>query len=61
MAATEWFILIAVLGSLIGSIFMLKNRAHGLNVSKDQMEQIRKRKTELEEQEKREQETNKEP
>ena len=61
MSATEWIILIAVLGSLLGGVFMLKNRAHGLNVSKDQMEQIRKRKTELEEQEKREQETNKEP
>ncbi|XOZ34520.1 DUF2897 family protein [Halomonadaceae bacterium KBTZ08] len=54
MATIEWFILIAVIGSLLGGIVTLKNRAHSLNVSRDQMERIRERKAELEEQEKRE-------
>ncbi|MFO7788439.1 MAG: DUF2897 family protein [Halospina sp.] len=56
MSATEWIILIAVLGSLLGGLFMLKNRAHGLDVSEEQMERIRKRKAELEEQERRDDE-----
>ncbi|TDT41743.1 hypothetical protein DES49_1845 [Halospina denitrificans] len=54
MSVTEWIILIAVLGSLLGGLFMLKNRAHKLEVSKEQMERIRQRKEELEEQEERE-------
>lgn len=56
MSATEWIILIAVLGSLLGGLFMLKNRAHGLHVSEEQMERIRKRKAELEERERRDDE-----
>lgn len=54
MSAIEWIILIAVLISLLGGLFMLKNRAHKLEVSKEQMDRIRQRKEELEEQEKRE-------
>lgn len=56
MSATEWIILIVVLGSLLGGLFMLKNRAHKLDVSREQMERIRQRKAELEEQERREEE-----
>lgn len=53
MSCAEWFILIAVISSLLGNIVMLKNRAHGLSVSREQMKRIRERKAELEEQEKR--------
>ncbi|WP_077531048.1 DUF2897 family protein [Vreelandella utahensis] len=56
MTATEWIILIVVLGSMLGGVFMLKNRAHKLDVSGEKMERIRKRKAELEEQERRENE-----
>ena len=56
MSATEWTILIAVLGSLMGGIFMLKNRAQGLHVSEEKMERIRERKAKMEEQERREEE-----
>jgi len=34
MSAIEWIILIIVLGSLLGGLFMLKNRAGKLDVSK---------------------------
>lgn len=54
MTAIEWIILIAILGSLLGGLFTLKNRAHKLDVSREQMDRIRKRKAELEEQERRE-------
>lgn len=60
MSTIEWIILIAVLGSLLGGLFMLKNRAHKLDVSHEQMERIRRRKAELEEQERREAEEEKE-
>lgn len=56
MTATEWIILIAVLGSLLGGLFMLKNRAHKLDVSSKQMDRIRKRKAELERREEAEKE-----
>lgn len=54
MSATEWIILIAVLGSLLGGLFTLRNRARSLHVSREQMDRIRERKKGLEEQEKRE-------
>lgn len=60
MSATEWIILIAVIGSMLGGLFWLRDSARKLPVSREQMDRIRQRKEELEEQEKRE-EQDKEP
>ncbi|KAA8985462.1 DUF2897 family protein [Halospina sp. K52047b] len=58
MSATEWIIFVLVIGSMLGGLFWLRDSARKLNMSSEQMERIRKRKAELEAEEKEQQEKN---
>jgi len=58
MSATEWIIFVLVIGSMLGGLFWLRDSARKLNMSNEQMERIRKRKAELEAEEKEQQEKN---
>lgn len=52
MSAIEWMILIAVIGFMLSGLFLLKDTARSLNLSRDQLEKIRKRNAELDDQKK---------
>ncbi len=53
MSATEWMILIAVIGFMLSGLYLLKDSARSLNLSSEQLEKIRKRNAELDAQEKK--------
>ena len=47
MSATEWMILLGVIGFMLGGLMLLKDTARSLNLTKEQLEKIRKRNAEL--------------
>lgn len=54
MPAIGWaFLLLAVI-LILGSLFILRDNAHSMKIPKDKLEKIRKRKAEVEAQEKAE-------
>ncbi len=52
MPTIGWIFLLAALGLIVGSLFVLRDSANITRLSEEKMEKIRKRQKELEEQEK---------
>ncbi|MBD3655055.1 MULTISPECIES: DUF2897 family protein [Marinobacter] len=52
MPAIGWIILLAALGMIVGSLFLLRDTARHMPLSEEKLEKIRKRKAELEAREK---------
>ncbi|MBK1874389.1 DUF2897 family protein [Marinobacter sp. 1-3A] len=53
MPMIGWFFILAALGLILGSLFMLRDSASKMHIPKDKLEKIRKRKAELEAEEKK--------
>lgn len=56
MPAIGWVFLLLALALILGSLFMLRDSANSMPISKEKMEKIRKRKAEVEAEEKAEDE-----
>lgn len=52
MPVIGWVFLLLALALILGSLFMLRDSANSMPISKEKMEKIRKRKAELEAEEK---------
>ncbi|MBK1852611.1 MULTISPECIES: DUF2897 family protein [Marinobacter] len=53
MPMIGWIFILAALGLVLGSLFMLRDSASKMNIPEDKLEKVRKRKAELEAQEKK--------
>ncbi|WP_417519604.1 DUF2897 family protein [Marinobacter sp.] len=53
MPMIGWIFIFAALGLILGSLFMLRDSASKMHIPEDKLEKVRKRKAELEAQEKK--------
>ncbi|MFP3978780.1 DUF2897 family protein [uncultured Marinobacter sp.] len=53
MPMIGWIFILAALGLILGSLFMLRDSARKMSIPKDKLEKVRKRKAELEAEEKK--------
>lgn len=53
MPMIGWIFILAALGLILGSLFMLRDSSSKMNIPKDKLEKVRKRKAELEAEEKK--------
>ncbi len=54
MPTIAWIIIFASIGLVLGSLFMLRDTANSMPLSKEKLKKVRKRKAELEAQEREE-------